>query len=88
MKPHTYDDLVEHARVTARDHGIDKVFEEYDINVLLGPAESTITHFASAAGGSIPLKVWEMLTQDQDTPLRLFHSATSISTAARMDLLR
>lgn len=47
-----YNRLVEHARYIARDSGIDKIFCEFDINIVLGPAESAITQFASAAGAS------------------------------------
>ncbi|KAM0801933.1 amidase signature domain-containing protein [Usnea florida] len=50
MTSKEYDHLVEHARNVARGSGIDEVFREYDINIILGPAESAITQFAAAAG--------------------------------------
>lgn len=50
MTSQEFHHLVEHARHVDRDSGIDKVFKEFDINVILGPAESAMTQFAAAAG--------------------------------------
>lgn len=33
-----------------KERGIDETFEKYDINVLIGPAESAMPSFAAAAG--------------------------------------
>ena len=55
--PQRYAHLVEHARSTARNHGIDKTFKNHDINVLLAPAESDLMHFAAAAGPSPSLTI-------------------------------
>ena len=48
--PDTYRVSLEHARFVGKDRGIDKTFKQYDINVLVGPAESSIIQFAAAAG--------------------------------------
>ena len=55
--PQRYAYLVEHARSTARNHGIDKTFKTHDINVLLAPAESDLMHFAATAGPSPSLTI-------------------------------
>ncbi|KAJ2898783.1 hypothetical protein MKZ38_003653 [Zalerion maritima] len=44
------DGLVKLMRRLGRDEGVDKAFEKYDINIILGPAESPITTVAAAAG--------------------------------------
>jgi len=36
--------------VTGREKGIDALFKKYDINIVIGPAESAMTAFAAAAG--------------------------------------
>ena len=48
--PNRYRLLLEHARSVGKDRGLDETFKKYDINVLIGPAESSITQFAAAAG--------------------------------------
>lgn len=50
MTSKEYNNLVKHARYIARDSGVDHIFREFDINIVLGPAESAMTKFASAAG--------------------------------------
>lgn len=42
--------LLEHARLIGRERGVDETFKRYDINVLIGPAESAMSTFAAAAG--------------------------------------
>ena len=42
--------LLEHARLIGRERGIDETFKRYNINVLIGPAESAMSTFAAAAG--------------------------------------
>lgn len=44
------DGLVNHARFVGREKGIDALIKKYDINVVIGPAESSITVFAAVAG--------------------------------------
>lgn len=44
------DGLVSHARTVGREKGIDTLFKKHDINVLIGPAESSMTVFAATAG--------------------------------------
>jgi amidase len=45
-----FQDLVSHARTIGREKGIDAVFKKYDINIVIGPAESSLTVFAATAG--------------------------------------
>jgi hypothetical protein len=42
--------VINHARDVARARGIDKIFKDFDINIVIGPAESALTQFAAAAG--------------------------------------
>ena len=65
MTSDEYYRLVEHARYIARDSGIDKTFKEFDINVVIGPAESAMTQFASAAGA------WHFRPRSQSKALTL-----------------
>ncbi|KAJ9165614.1 Amidase family protein [Coniochaeta hoffmannii] len=54
----TLEDLIAQLRRLGRDEGIDQVFRDYDINILVGPVESQISLFAAAAGypiASLPL---------------------------------
>ena len=39
-----------HARDVGRTRGIDRIMKEYDIDVIIGPAESSMTDIASASG--------------------------------------
>ena len=48
--PDRYRLLLEHAQSVGKDRGLDETFKKYDINVLIGPAESSIIKFAAAAG--------------------------------------
>ncbi|PTB50725.1 hypothetical protein M431DRAFT_511647 [Trichoderma harzianum CBS 226.95] len=41
---------VAHLKKLGRDEGIDKIFNEYDINVVMGPLESPLYYFAAACG--------------------------------------
>ena len=38
------------ARKIGRDEGIDKIFEEYDLDVIIGPADSAMVSLAAASG--------------------------------------
>lgn len=42
--------LIAFLRQLGRDEGLDKAFTRYNINIILGPAESPITVLAAAAG--------------------------------------
>lgn len=46
----TLDANLQHARHVSRTEGIDKMLKEYDIDVIIGPAESAMTSFAAASG--------------------------------------
>jgi len=39
-----------HARDVSRTKGIDKMLKDYDIDVIIGPAESAMTDLAAASG--------------------------------------
>ncbi|UKZ57436.1 hypothetical protein TrVGV298_011293 [Trichoderma virens] len=41
---------VAHLEKFGRDEGIDKIFHEYDINIVIGPLESPLYYFAAACG--------------------------------------
>ena len=41
---------IQHVRDVGRTRGIDKIFKEFNVNVIVGPAESGLTGFASATG--------------------------------------
>lgn len=43
-----------HARKVARDLGIDKILSDYDIDVIIGPADSDLPKIAAAAGTLMP----------------------------------
>ena len=44
------DKALAHARRIGRDEGIDKILEEYDIDVIIGPADSKMPTIAAASG--------------------------------------
>lgn len=53
-----FDKLVADVRNIGKTEGLDKSFQQYDIDVIIGPAESPLTTFAAAAGypiASLPL---------------------------------
>lgn len=43
-----------HARKVARDEGIDRILKEYDIDAIIGPAESAMPTIACASGEQFP----------------------------------
>lgn len=45
-----YEQTLAYARDVGRTKGLDRVFDEYSVDVIIGPAESAITYFSSAAG--------------------------------------
>ncbi|KAL8750099.1 MAG: hypothetical protein Q9199_007284 [Rusavskia elegans] len=52
------DATLQYARQVSRTKGIDKILEDYSLDVIIGPAESSMTDFASASGypiASLPL---------------------------------
>ncbi|MCJ1378434.1 hypothetical protein MMC17_001532 [Xylographa soralifera] len=52
------DAALAHARKIGRTEGIDKILKEYNLDVIIGPAESSMTDMASASGypiASLPL---------------------------------
>ncbi|KAK1246513.1 hypothetical protein MKX08_000315 [Trichoderma sp. CBMAI-0020] len=41
---------VSHLTKFGRDQGVDKIFEEHDLNIIMGPIESPLYYFAAACG--------------------------------------
>ncbi|KAI1122078.1 putative glutamyl-tRNA amidotransferase subunit A [Nemania abortiva] len=50
LAPEEYEKRVNHFRKISRDQGIDKILQEHNVDVILGPADSFITSFAAASG--------------------------------------
>ncbi|KAL7954704.1 amidase signature domain-containing protein [Trichoderma compactum] len=50
ITPEDRSNYVAHLKKLGRDQGIDKVFDEYGINVVMGPLESPLYYFAAACG--------------------------------------
>ena len=46
----TLDAALNHARDIGRTRGIDKILKDYDIDLIIGPAESSMADIASASG--------------------------------------
>lgn len=42
-------------RQWGRDKGIDYILKEYDVDVIIGPADSELTQFSAASGRTLPL---------------------------------
>lgn len=74
--------LLDHARLIGRERGIDETFKKYNINVLVGPAESPLTVFAAATGWLIYMMQdpGELLMPQQVIPSRVSLSVTSTLT--------
>ncbi|KAI4870985.1 putative glutamyl-tRNA amidotransferase subunit A [Hypoxylon rubiginosum] len=45
-----YEKTLEHLRSISRDHGIDRILREFDVDVIIGPADSFITSLATGSG--------------------------------------
>jgi amidase len=45
-----YDRLFKHLRAVSRDQGIDKVFRENDLDVIIGPGDSLMINVAASSG--------------------------------------
>ncbi len=95
MHDYTTGDLdaaLAHARKIGRSEGIDKLLKEYDIDVIIGPAESAMPTIAAASGK----KTSNLLTQvhlpnnQSLKAIRLLvcHWATLTSTVVRSVWLR
>ncbi|KAI4220073.1 MAG: hypothetical protein LQ349_008177 [Xanthoria aureola] len=58
LSPETLDATLQYAREVSRTKGIDKILEDYNLDVIIGPAESSMTDIAAASGypiASLPL---------------------------------
>ncbi|EPS29808.1 hypothetical protein PDE_04758 [Penicillium oxalicum 114-2] len=87
---------IQHVRDVGRTRGIDKIFKEFNVNVIVGPAESGLTGFASATGypiATLPLGYLDfngrphglaaIAGPHQDALLIQLQSAWEASTAPR-----
>lgn len=45
-----YDEHLQHCRLTARDHGVEKAFKEYGVDIILGPNDSPLPLLATCGG--------------------------------------
>lgn len=50
LSTETLDATLQYARQVSRTKGIDKILEDYNLDVIIGPAESSMTDLASASG--------------------------------------
>lgn len=50
MSDQEHDFLLRHARKVGRDIGIDKTLKEYDVDLVIAPADSPVNLLVSAAG--------------------------------------
>ncbi|KAL9565717.1 hypothetical protein ACKAV7_009899 [Fusarium commune] len=53
-----YEKNLSHLRKVARDDGLDRIFKEYDVDVIVGSSDTAIKAFASGSGypvGNVPL---------------------------------
>lgn len=50
MSDEEHDFLLRHARKVGRDIGIDKTLKEYDVDLVIAPADSPVNLLVSAAG--------------------------------------
>jgi amidase len=50
LAPDEYNKVLQHLRSISRDQGIDRILKEYDVDVIIGPADSFITSLATASG--------------------------------------
>ncbi|KAI0095556.1 putative glutamyl-tRNA amidotransferase subunit A [Nemania sp. FL0031] len=50
LESEEYDETLEYLRRITRDEGIDRILKEYDVDVIIGPADSFITSLATGSG--------------------------------------
>lgn len=50
LSPETLHATFQHAREVSRTKGIDKILTDYNLDVIIGPAESSMTDMAAASG--------------------------------------
>ncbi|RDW76971.1 amidase signature (AS) enzyme-5 [Coleophoma cylindrospora] len=55
LEPENYQKSLQYIRRMSRDEGIDKTLAQYDIDVIIGPADSFLSTLASAAGYPLAL---------------------------------
>ena len=65
-----YERLIKHARHVARDTGIDETFRKYNINVIVGPIESSLSLFAAAAGQFADISICVKLNSTRRLTIR------------------
>jgi amidase len=50
LSPEQYEAHLQNVRDAGQGRGIDKMIEEYGVDVIIGPADSQLTKIAAAAG--------------------------------------
>ncbi|KAI8404772.1 hypothetical protein FOFC_14244 [Fusarium oxysporum] len=58
LSPEDYEKNLSHLRKVARDDGLDRIFKEYGVDVIVGSSDTAIKAFASGSGypvGNVPL---------------------------------
>lgn len=50
LTPAEYAEYFTHMRQTARERGIDRILDDYNVDVIIGLADSGLTSFAAGAG--------------------------------------
>lgn len=54
LSPEEYEKTLSHMRQWGRDKGIDHILKEYNVDVIIGPADSELTQFSAASGKTLP----------------------------------
>ncbi|MCP2937644.1 hypothetical protein NK983_33605, partial [Salmonella enterica subsp. enterica serovar Typhimurium] len=47
-----YDNHLKHMRRVARKQGLDKIFNDYEVDIIIGPCDSSLPSLASGSGTS------------------------------------
>lgn len=58
LSPEDYEKNLSHLRKVARDDGLDRIFKEYGVDVIVGSSDTAIKAYASGSGypvGNVPL---------------------------------
>lgn len=54
LSPEDYEKNLSHLRKVARDDGLDRIFKEYGVDVIVGSSDTAIKAFASGSGRFTP----------------------------------
>nr|POF02552.1 putative j domain-containing protein c4h3.01 [Quercus suber] len=67
-----YQEHLAHLREAGRGQGLDQLFEKYGVDVVIAPADSLLSSFATASGKYAPLKLACKTTDNSRIPNRVF----------------